>query len=209
MTILTTGVRVSYAADGTTRSWVIPWKYADASNIHVYTQVGDGDEVECADISVTAQTVAAPATLPLSDADTDASRQPFPSGTTVIVERMVPLTQSDEYTNQGTFFPEQIEASLDRAYMALQQMNYKVGEFWSEFRGLLTYVDAAQGYANEAKTARDAAQSLANDYIRYSFGRFRVDDNADLVCEYYGDSGQDSITINADGEVVITTGTII
>ena len=64
----------------------------------------------------------------------------------------------------------------------------------------------AERIAAASKKYAEEARQYAQDYIPYSFGRFRINDNAELVVEYYGDSKQDTITINDDGEVIITTG---
>lgn len=89
-----------------------------------------------------------------------------------------------------------------------------------ELEAALARLDAELAAGIEAITAATAADAIAaqasaeearrhaQDYILYSFGRFKINDNAELVVEYYGDSGQDGITINDDGEVIITTGVV-
>ena len=55
----------------------------------------------------------------------------------------------------------------------------------------------------DAERYAEEARQHAQDYIPYSFGRFSIDDEANLVVYYYGDAGKDDIKIDVDGNVVI------
>lgn len=70
-------------------------------------------------------------------------------------------------------------------------------------------LEQAQAAAQSAEESAQEAVDIIEAYPRYAFGRFRIDEGSNLVCEYYGDSGTDSIEINEDGEVIILTGKII
>ena len=59
-----------------------------------------------------------------------------------------------------------------------------------------TLIADAEKYAEEAR-------KHAQDYIPYSFGRFTVDENGDLVCDYYGDPDEDEIKFDDDGNVIL------
>lgn len=59
-----------------------------------------------------------------------------------------------------------------------------------------TLIADAEEYAEEAR-------KHAQDYIPYSFGRFTVDENGDLVCDYYGDPDEDEIKFDDDGNVIL------
>lgn len=48
---------------------------------------------------------------------------PPASGTTVLIQRTVPLTQTTDLKNQGDFYPETHENAFDRLMMAIQQVN--------------------------------------------------------------------------------------
>jgi len=45
------------------------------------------------------------------------------NGTTVVIQRTVPLTQTTDLKNQGDFYPETHENAFDRLMMAIQQVN--------------------------------------------------------------------------------------
>lgn len=48
---------------------------------------------------------------------------PPASGTTVLIQRTVPLTQTTDLKNQGDFYPETHENAFDRLMMGIQQVN--------------------------------------------------------------------------------------
>ena len=72
--------------------------------------------------------------------------------------------------------------------------------------GMAAITAATAADVEAAQAAAEEARRHAQDYIPYSFGRFKIDKNANLIVEYFGDAGDDGITINDDGEVIITTG---
>ena len=154
MTLNTTEMRVEYIADGLSRVWSIPWKYSAAGDIKVKTKVNaDAAEIDCVDVFVSGNVVSAPATL---------STAAFSVGTIVIVERWVTLKQQDDYTNQGSFYPEDIEASFDRNYMALQQMNYQVDKFWGAYETIDGTLQTISDYNNAASASAWAASGSAS-----------------------------------------------
>lgn len=59
-----------------------------------------------------------------------------------------------------------------------------------------TLIADAEEYAEEAR-------KHAQDYIPYSFGRFSVDDDGNLVCDYYGDPDEDEIKFDDEGNVIL------
>ena len=130
--------------------------------------------------------------------------------------RVVPVIQSTVLENQGEFFAKTIEMQFDLVVMMIQQI---VENLSRAVVGTVEQVDSGEAYQaliaalNEAKAARDAAKAWAEesrahaqDYIPFSFGRFRIDDDGCLVVDYYGDAGTDDIKIADDGCVYIYTG---
>ena len=59
-----------------------------------------------------------------------------------------------------------------------------------------TLIAAAEEYAEEAR-------KHAQDYIPYSFGRFRIDEEGNLVADYYGDPDGDDIKFDEEGNVIV------
>ena len=62
---------------------------------------------------------------------------------------------------------------------------------------------AAEAAAEAAEEYAEEARKHAQDYIPYSFGRFTVDENGDLVCDYYGDPDEDEIKFDDEGNVIL------
>ena len=95
---------------------------------------------------------------------------------------------------------------------ALEEFAADAEEAKSEFTETATEaaeaLEQAQAAAESAEQSVQKALKVVEAYPRYAFGRFRINDNADLIVEYYGDSGQDDIVINDDGEVIVITGSI-
>lgn len=61
----------------------------------------------------------------------------------------------------------------------------------------------AYGAVEDAKKYAEEARKHAQDYIPYSFGRFRIDENGDLIVDYYGDPDGDDIKFDEDGNIII------
>lgn len=68
-------------------------------------------------------------------------------------------------------------------------------------------IDAALAELDEAIGKAEAhaeeARRHAQDYIPLSFGRFRVDEEGNLVADYYGDPDGDDIKFDEEGNVIV------
>lgn len=65
-----------------------------------------------------------------------------------------------------------------------------------------SYTQAKQYYEDVKKYAEEAKKNAEN-YIPYSFGRFRIDENSNLVADYYGNPDDDDIKFNENGDVIL------
>ena len=110
MTVSNIQRRYTYLADGVTRDWPIEFPYLDDTDVIVYHIAEDGTETQIENITVVGAVVTAPAT---GDA--------FATGS-VRVERVLPYTQTDDYTTQGAFSPEDMERTADKLTMVAQQI---------------------------------------------------------------------------------------
>lgn len=112
MTVASSTNRISYSGDGSTTAFATSFVFLDDTDLQVYVDGvlktlttdytvtgGDGE-------SGTVTFVTAPA-----------------SSTTVLIVRVVPLTQGVDYEEAGPFAAETHERALDKATMALQQLD--------------------------------------------------------------------------------------
>ncbi len=218
MTVASRNNKHVYIGNGVNRVWPYTFSLPVERDLRVYLRHGDapatllngGYVIDTINCNVTYPPIAA------NDTDT---LPPLGDRTKIILLREVPYTQEMDLENQGELLAETIEAAFDRATMQIQQIDERVNrallapvdsnEADSAYDVLTEAVAAASASAESAATAAATAERIGNDYIRYSFGRFYVDEQANLICEYYGDSGTDAIEINEHGECVIKTGRII
>lgn len=124
MSLYTASNRVTYAGNGSTTAFPFAFRIPDASHLSViYTDAaGNETTLSPATYSVTGIGIVAGGvvTYPLSGSA-------LASGKTLTLLRTVPLTQPDQLSNQGGYYPEVVEDRLDRIVMALQQLDEKIG----------------------------------------------------------------------------------
>ena len=215
---------VSYTADGTTATYVIPFEYLSRS--HVYVTV-DGN--------ITAFAFGTACTAILS--------QPPLAGSKIKVYRQTPFDHPQVMWTDGTVLTaDDLNTQLKQVLFVLQE-NQEALEGALAYDPLLDAYDAlnhhitnladptkpqdavtykifqqeitvlredvaealktAYGAVEDAKKYAEEARKHAQDYIPYSFGRFRIDENGDLVAEYYGDPDGDDIKFDEDGNIII------
>ena len=64
-------------------------------------------------------------------------------------------------------------------------------------------LERAQAAADSAEQSAQNALNALVEYPRYAFGRFRVDEEGNLVADYYGDPNGDDIKFDEEGNVVV------
>jgi hypothetical protein len=124
MSLSTTTNKVIYSGNGATTVWPFSFPVLDADHLGVIFTNAAGAETAVAASAYSVTGIGAPAggsvTYPLSGA-------PIPAGTKLTLIRTVPYTQDTVLSNQGGYYPEVVERRFDEIYMALQQLEERLG----------------------------------------------------------------------------------
>lgn len=118
MTVTTTSPRASYAGNGATTLFTVPFLFPADGDLRVVLR--DALNVETLQVLTTNYTVAG-AGNPAGGSITMVVAPA--TGETLVVRRVVALTQGIDYTPNDNFPAETHEAGLDRAMMAAQQVD--------------------------------------------------------------------------------------
>lgn len=123
MTVSSEVRSVEYSGDGATSDFPIPFEVLEASHVRVtYYPDGGGAAVVLTQGTDPGYNVD-PALDQVTDVFYPAASTPVPSdGSTIVVERVVPVTQVVDLTNQGTFDAETHEEIADLGVMVDQQL---------------------------------------------------------------------------------------
>lgn len=79
------------------------------------------------------------------------SGSPIATGTSLIVQRILPLTQTTTISNQGDFYPQVVETALDTLELQIQQVSSRTGQLRGTWATGVTYnygdivIDGANG----------------------------------------------------------------
>lgn len=125
MTVATETRRVTYAGNGVTQVFSVPFEVLNPTHLRLtYTPATGPSSVLVSGVEYTYFGGAlVEDVLPAA-----AGSLPCPTGSTLTVERIVPLTQQANLSNQGTFDAETHEDSYDLAVMGLQQLQDRVAD---------------------------------------------------------------------------------
>jgi hypothetical protein len=115
MALSTTTSSITYVGNGVTTSFAYPFRILDAAHLGVRI----GGVVQTAGYAVTGVDVSTGGFVNFSVAPAN--------NATVVLERVVPLTQPVDTVNNETILEEVIDKSLDRATMQIQQVDRKAG----------------------------------------------------------------------------------
>lgn len=118
MTVTTDVRRVMRAGNGLATEFAFSFPVPDAQSVVVklINASGASTELSSPAFEVELQETGGLVRYPLSGA-------PISSGESIIIERVVPLTQTTDLTNQGAFFAETHEDVFDRTVMMIQQID--------------------------------------------------------------------------------------
>lgn len=162
--IETTITKIQYDADGVQRRWSIPFPYADAKHISIYTKVGEEPTVKVVDnydIDEDDSVVIYPTVA--------SGQEPLTTGTKIIIARETPETQLED-ASQVHFTSEDVERGLDKLTMITQELSTTASETMEvsadAFEAAEEAVNSAaqaNRTAEEAKTIAGQAVSTAND----------------------------------------------
>lgn len=177
MTVSTTSSTITVAADGAT-SYSFPFIGVDPSYILVTYTNSSGSEVT---LPPTAYTVTLNAVLTgevwgIGGTISPISPASYSNGS-LTIERVLPLTQEAEISNQGNQYPIVTERAVDVLCMEIQQVSARTGSYRGEWAtgNIYNYADITQDGANggdtqnyylcaNANTSGVWATDLANGY---------------------------------------------
>lgn len=137
MTVPSSTRKVTYAGNGSTLSFPVPFRFIAASHLVVTFQVGSlvTTKVQGSDYIVTPNGNVQFFTAP-------------PTGTTVGIERTVPITQEIDYVENDPFPAQSHEDGLDKLTMICQQLSDGLAN------ALQLVPDGAGGFAWDARGSR-------------------------------------------------------
>src|SRR4051812_37714860 len=119
MTISSTASKVVGRGNGATTGFPYSFLIPDANSILVTYVDASGAQTVLSSSQYTVSGLGSAAggtvTYPLSGS-------PIASGTSITIERVLPLTQPTSLLNQGGYFPAIVEAAFDRLCMLIQQI---------------------------------------------------------------------------------------
>lgn len=125
MTVSSQTAKVSYAGNGSTKTFAVPFYFLADSHLLVSKRAADGTETTF--VLTTNYTVSG-AGDPSGGSITLTSGTSAPaSGQTVTISRNVPLTQETDYQANDPFPAESHERALDKMTMEIQQLNEALG----------------------------------------------------------------------------------
>lgn len=125
MTVSTETASVSYAGNGSTTVWAVPYYILEAAHIKVsvFSSLG----VESVKTLNTNYTVSGAGTNP-STAQVTATTFTPATGETVVIKRDVPVTQETDYVENDAFPAESHEKALDKLTMIIQQQDVDISK---------------------------------------------------------------------------------
>lgn len=123
MTLTSSTAKVSYAGNGSTTVFAVTFRFLANSHIDVILRDGAGVEtawVENTHYALEGEGEAAGGTLTVL---TDPDDHTPASGETLVIRRIVPVTQETDYSENDSFPAETHEAALDKLTMLAQQLD--------------------------------------------------------------------------------------
>jgi hypothetical protein len=178
MTISSTTAKVSYAGNGTTTAFVVPFYFLDASHLKVVKRTAAGIETTLTlttNYSVTGAGVLSGGTVTLLVAPL--------SGETLVIARNAPLTQIIDYQTNDPFPAETHEQALDKLTMLVQQLQEQLDRAVKVAITDTTNPDAlVTSVANSAASASSSAASAASSLATFQgvyYGSYTADPTTD------------------------------
>lgn len=126
MTISSTVNKVAYTANGTNKSFFVPFYFIYKSDLKVYRMIGDVQELLTLDTDYTiAGTPEQPNGSIYREGGTVVMNVMPTAGTRILVLREVPMSQETDYQEGSTFPATLHELALDKLTMEIQQLAEK------------------------------------------------------------------------------------
>lgn len=176
-TISTEQSTVTLQGNGVTSVFTFPFVADSTDNIVVSYTDSDGTTTPLTtsvyNVSINAATagdlwgIGGTVTYPLSGS-------PIAAGTSLTIQRVLPLQQTTDISNQGNFYPQVVESTFDTELMQIQQLAARTGQFRGVWQtgNVYNYADIVQDGANglnsdnyymaiQANTSDDWSDDLA------------------------------------------------
>lgn len=101
-------------------------------------------------------------------------------------------------------FKENAQSSLEQfAADGAEALADAKADFEQTANAVAETLEQAQAAADSAEQSAQEALNALVEYPRYAFGRFRVDEEGNLVADYYGNADGDDIKFDDNGNVVV------
>lgn len=153
MTVSNTVTKKTYTGNGTATSWPIPFSYTDASQVKVALTDVASESTTYLSSGYAIDTGGTNVIYPISGT-------PLTNATQVTVYRSTALLQNTDYTNQGGFYPQSVEQSLDALTMIAQEQEEEIAR---SVQLPINQVGGGIDLLNSIYTAEAAAQTSANN----------------------------------------------
>lgn len=141
-TISVTQNQVILQGNGATTVWSFPFPADSINDINVYYTNTSGVIALLSPSSYTIflnppspdnlWSVGGQVTYPLSGS-------PIPSGASLTIQRILPLQQTTVISNQGNFYPDNVETAIDQTVMQIQQLSARTGSFRGDWQTNVVY----------------------------------------------------------------------
>ena len=157
--IETTITKIQYDADGVQRRWSIPFPYADAKHISIYTKVGEEPTVKVVDnydIDEDDSVVIYPTVA--------SGQEPLATGTKIIIARETPETQLED-ASQVHFTSKDVERGLDKLTMITQELSTTAGETMEVSADAFEAAEEAVNSAAHANRTAEEAKTIAGQAV--------------------------------------------
>lgn len=157
--IETTITKIQYDADGVQRRWSIPFQYADAKHISIYTKVGEEPTVKVVDnydIDEDDSVVIYPTVA--------SGQEPVVAGTKIIIARETPETQLED-ASQVHFTSKDVERGLDKLTMITQELSTTASETMEVSSAAFESAEEAVNSAAQANKTVEEAKTIAGQAV--------------------------------------------
>lgn len=171
--------KITYEGNGTLALFGVPFEYLSRTHVHVYI-----NNVEIlTDFSWSTNYSIIFATPPVS-------------GAVVTIQRITPMDESYVVWQDGT-----VIVADDLNAQGLQAL-FINQERQNDFDLLHTFLTSTSEKTAFEENLEDFSTLLK--YSPVSFGSFRISADGDLLLDYYGSIATEEMTINDDGELILT-----
>lgn len=146
--------RNEYLGNGVATSFAITFPFFSSNDLKVIKRLTDGTQstLDVSDYTVTGTNLILPTALP--------------SGEKIVILRDISFTQETEFRNQGEFYPEVVEDTVDKITMQTQQLNEKVSRSLVLAESTGTFDPTFPSDLDQSPGVSVVVNALANGFIK-------------------------------------------